>query len=64
LSLDRRRRKIATTADVAGYAEGVSIRDERTMRPWHIPMTGRDTEEPHRASTPLELLFDLCFVRR
>jgi low temperature requirement protein LtrA len=25
-------------------------------------MTGRDTDEPHRASTPLELLFDLTFV--
>jgi len=25
-------------------------------------MTGRDPEEAHRASTPLELLFDLCFV--
>jgi low temperature requirement protein LtrA len=25
-------------------------------------MTGRDPAETHRASTPLELLFDLCFV--
>jgi low temperature requirement protein LtrA len=25
-------------------------------------MTGRDPAEAHRASTPLELLFDLCFV--
>ena len=25
-------------------------------------MTGRDPSEAHRASTPLELLFDLCFV--
>jgi low temperature requirement protein LtrA len=25
-------------------------------------MVARDTDEPHRASTPLELLFDLCFV--
>ena len=32
------------------------------MRPWHVAMTGRDPDEPHRASTPLELLFDLCFV--
>ena len=31
-------------------------------RPWHIPMAGRDPAEPHRAATPLELLFDLCFV--
>ena len=35
---------------------------EVTRRPWHIPMTGRDPTEAHRASTPLELLFDLCFV--
>ncbi len=26
------------------------------------PMLARDTDESHRASTPLELLFDLCFV--
>src|SRR4051794_31325905 len=25
-------------------------------------MTGRSGAEPHRAATPLELLFDLCFV--
>jgi low temperature requirement protein LtrA len=30
--------------------------------PWTRRMTGRDPEQPHRASTPLELLFDLCFV--
>ena len=30
--------------------------------PWHRPMTGRDPDEPHRATTPLELLFDLSFV--
>jgi low temperature requirement protein LtrA len=30
--------------------------------PWHRPMSGRDPEEPHRTSTPLELFFDLCFV--
>ncbi len=33
---------------------------ERT--PWYRPMLPRDRDEPHRASTPLELLFDLCFV--
>jgi low temperature requirement protein LtrA len=27
-----------------------------------LPMAPRDTEEDHRAATPLELLFDLCFV--
>ncbi|MEU0552609.1 low temperature requirement protein A [Dactylosporangium maewongense] len=29
---------------------------------WHRPMGIRDTHEPHRVATPLELLFDLCFV--
>ena len=32
------------------------------VRPWRIVMRARDTTEPHRASTPLELLFDLTFV--
>ncbi len=31
-------------------------------RPCWVPMGRRDTEESHRAATPLELLFDLCFV--
>lgn len=30
--------------------------------PWRRVMTARDPEEPHRVATPLELLFDLCFV--
>src|SRR6187200_1451582 len=30
--------------------------------PWHRPMSGRDPDEEHRAATPLELFFDLCFV--
>src|SRR3954465_1369393 len=30
--------------------------------PWRRPMGSRDTSEEHRASTPLELLYDLCFV--
>jgi low temperature requirement protein LtrA len=29
---------------------------------WRRPMAARDPHEPHRAATPLELLFDLCFV--
>lgn len=33
-----------------------------TPIPWHRPMSGRDPDEEHRASTPLELFFDLCFV--
>ncbi|WP_207925905.1 low temperature requirement protein A [Actinocrispum wychmicini] len=32
------------------------------VRSWRRPMVGRDRDETHRASTPLELLFDLCFV--
>ena len=35
---------------------------ERIAQRWHVPMTGRDPAEPNRAATPLELLFDLCFV--
>jgi low temperature requirement protein LtrA len=35
--------------------------DAKTRR-WYRPMVARDVDEPHRASTPLELLFDLCFV--
>jgi len=34
----------------------------RTAVPWRLPLSGRDPEEEHRASTPLELLFDLSFV--
>jgi hypothetical protein len=30
--------------------------------PWVRRMSGRDPDEAHRASTPLELLFDLTFV--
>ena len=33
----------------------------RTPR-WHVTMSGRDPDEEHRAATPLELFFDLCFV--
>ncbi|HEX8932806.1 MAG TPA: low temperature requirement protein A, partial [Pseudonocardiaceae bacterium] len=31
-------------------------------QPWLRRMSGRDPGERHRASTPLELLFDLTFV--
>ncbi|WP_090482969.1 low temperature requirement protein A [Nakamurella panacisegetis] len=30
--------------------------------PWRRPMAPRSRDERHRASTPLECLFDLCFV--
>lgn len=29
---------------------------------WRVPMIARRSDEEHRASTPLELFFDLCFV--
>ncbi|MFB9685511.1 low temperature requirement protein A [Amycolatopsis plumensis] len=32
------------------------------IRVWYRPMRSRDREEHHRVATPLELLFDLCFV--
>lgn len=42
------------TAAATGQAHGrISVR---------IPMTARAVDEPHRASTQLELLFDLTFV--
>ncbi|MEU8301872.1 low temperature requirement protein A [Micromonospora sp. NPDC048909] len=34
----------------------------RAVRPWYRRMTARQRDEPHRAATPLELFFDLCFV--
>ena len=41
-------------------------RNSPGLSPWPrlrlAPMRARDTDEPHRTSTPLELLFDLCFV--
>jgi low temperature requirement protein LtrA len=43
-------------------AEPASLAGAPMARPAHVPMTGRDPHEAHRASTPLELLFDLCFV--
>ncbi|MEO8262720.1 MAG: low temperature requirement protein A, partial [Pseudolysinimonas sp.] len=33
-----------------------------SRRGFHVRMRGRDEAEDHRASTPLELLFDLVFV--
>ncbi|WP_086851798.1 low temperature requirement protein A [Amycolatopsis kentuckyensis] len=32
------------------------------IRVWYRPMRSRDRAEHHRVATPLELLFDLCFV--
>jgi low temperature requirement protein LtrA len=36
--------------------------DDPAVRAFRVPMVGRDPGEGHRAATPLELLFDLCFV--
>ena len=36
--------------------------EQAPSRPWYVPMRPRRTDEPHRVATPLELLFDLCFV--
>ena len=37
-------------------------RHETDQRRFHLPMRSRDASESHRAATPLELFFDLCFV--
>lgn len=34
----------------------------RAGRPWRSSVVARDPNDAHRTSTPLELLFDLCFV--
>ncbi|MFF0153388.1 low temperature requirement protein A [Micromonospora sp. NPDC005203] len=36
--------------------------NSRSVRPFYRPMRPHRRNEPHRAATPLELLFDLCFV--
>ncbi|MFG1840727.1 low temperature requirement protein A [Micromonospora sp. NPDC049175] len=36
--------------------------NSRAVRPFYRPMRPRRRDEPHRAATPLELFFDLCFV--
>jgi low temperature requirement protein LtrA len=36
--------------------------EQAAPRRWRVPMVARDSGEAHRASTPLELLFDLTFV--
>src|ERR1041384_2002099 len=35
---------------------------ESRTRSWLTPMRARQSDEPFRVSTPLELFFDLCFV--
>ncbi|MEV6624490.1 low temperature requirement protein A [Amycolatopsis sp. NPDC051106] len=38
------------------------LRPGNRLRVWYRPMRSRDSSEHHRVATPLELLFDLCFV--
>jgi low temperature requirement protein LtrA len=42
----------------------VSTHEQQSATPlrWRVPMVGRSPTEGHRASTPLELFFDLVFV--
>jgi low temperature requirement protein LtrA len=39
-----------------------AVAHRRGRTPLRRPMGPRDRDEPHRSATPLELLFDLCFV--
>jgi low temperature requirement protein LtrA len=39
-----------------------AVTQRRGRPPLRRPMGPRDRDEPHRTATPLELLFDLCFV--
>jgi len=49
-------------ADGANGADEQTRRARRARRALYRPMVARDIAEHPRASTPLELLFDLCFV--
>src|SRR6266704_4711124 len=51
----------------ANHIEEHDMRDQPiapapARRVWRRPMLSRGSSEEHRASTPLELFFDLCFV--
>ena len=51
----------------AGGGGGTGMPDRVTLRQpprrvWYRPMVARPADEPHRTVSPLELLFDLCFV--
>jgi low temperature requirement protein LtrA len=39
-----------------------AVAPRRGRTPLRRPMGPRDRDQPHRSATPLELLFDLCFV--
>lgn len=51
----------ARTAYDARMTDHDHVAPDRRFRPL-VRMTARDPHEPHRVATPLELLFDLCFV--
>lgn len=51
-----------TEADPTTAGTLATTQAGRFRAPWYLPMRARATDEPHRAATPLELLFDLCFV--
>lgn len=38
------------------------MKSSASVRAWYRPMRARRRDEEHRAATPLELFFDLCFV--
>ncbi|WP_244317267.1 low temperature requirement protein A [Micromonospora terminaliae] len=38
------------------------MKNTASFRAWYRPMRARRRDEEHRAATPLELFFDLCFV--
>ena len=55
----------AAHGNVPGDRDTSDVDDEHTHpsgRPWRRPMRARAVAEAHRSATPLELLFDLCFV--
>ncbi|MCU1687439.1 MAG: low temperature requirement protein [Amycolatopsis sp.] len=47
---------------MSSSGESPSSPQERRASVWYRPMTSRAGDGTHRVSTPLELLFDLCFV--
>ena len=52
----------APEAALSRPAGGILARVSIVPVPLRRPVVARDTDEPHRAATPLELLFDLVFV--
>ena len=52
----------AAAADAAGPDATAEARRPVARSPWHRVMRARDPHQHHRTATPLELLYDLCFV--